>query len=285
MTGSNVGFLHPGEMGISLAASAQNSGHAAYWVSTDRSRETHERADRFSLMDVGTIEQLCDECAVIVSVCPPHAAENVAIKVSECSYAGVYLDVNAISPQRAQRIADRMERAGAKFVDGGVVGGPAWKPGSTQLFLSGAEAEAAAAAACFSAGPLETIILGDQIGSASALKMCFAANSKGTTALLCATLTVAEGLGVRAELEEIWSRDGSDFAERTRARVVGVTKKAWRFVGELDEIATTFEESGLPGEFHSAGAEVYRRLSSLKDTIEAPDLEEVLAALVSEGDA
>src|SRR5262249_26115729 len=141
--------------------------------------------------------------------------------------------------------------------DGGIIGGPAWKPNTTWLYLSGKEAQRVAD--CFAAGPLETCIVGDSIGKASALKMCFAAYTKGTTALLCAILAAAESLGVREELAQQWSRDGSAFADESVQRVRQVTAKAWRFAGEMEEIAATLQSAGVPGEFHSAAADIYRR--------------------------
>ena len=274
----NVGFLHPGAMGISLAAAAQNTGHIAYWVSEGRSQQTHERAARFDLVDTQTLEGLCQTCSVVVSVCPPYASEEVANQVLACSFNGVYLDANAISPQRAKRIGQSMAEAGVKFVDGGIIGGPAWERGRTWLYLSGKESQRVAA--CFSAGPLETSIIGESIGKASALKMCYAANTKGTTALLCAILAAAEELGVREELEGQWSRHGSEFAEQAKNRVRGVTAKAWRFAGEMEEIAATFKEAGVPGDFHGAAEDIYRRIAHFKGTAETPSLEEVLEALI-----
>ncbi|MGD2251290.1 MAG: DUF1932 domain-containing protein [Anaerolineales bacterium] len=279
MKGLAVGFLHPGEMGISLAVSAQASGHTAYWASNGRSKRTRERAERFNLEDAGTLTQLCRICSVIVSVCPPHAAEEVAADVLSCSYTGLYLDANAISPQRSRRISDRMEGSGVRFVDGGIIGGPAWEKGKTRLYLSGPEANRAAA--CFSSGALEAVVIGDSIGKASALKMCFAANTKGTTALLCAIVALAESLGVRSELHDVWSQGGSDFAEQTEARVRRVTRKAWRFTGEMGEIADTFESAGLPGEFHKAAGAIYQRIAHFKEADEIPNLELVLEFLLS----
>jgi 3-hydroxyisobutyrate dehydrogenase-like beta-hydroxyacid dehydrogenase len=277
MTKLNVGILHPGEMGISIAASIQNTGHTVYWVSEGRSQKTRARAAEFGLVDAGTLDQLCETCSVIVSVCPPHAAEDVANQVSSRSFKGLYLDANAISPQRVVRIGQTMTRTGASFVDGGIIGGPAWRPGSTWLYLSGEDAQAAVP--CFSAGPLETCVIGEAIGKASALKMCFAAYTKGTAALLCAILATAETLGVREELQHQWSRNGSDFAEQASQRVRRVTAKAWRFAGEMDEIASTFKEAGMPGEFHAAAADIYRRITHFKDAPTTPSLEDVLAAL------
>ncbi len=274
----NIGFLHPGEMGISLAASAQNTGHIAYWASKGRSQDTRDRATKFSLEDARTIEDLCEKCPVIVSVCPPHAAEDVAADVVKASFGGIYLDANAISPQRTLKIGRMMEDAGIKFVDGGIIGMPAWEPGRTWLYLSGKER--VHIATCFDGGPLETEVLGEEIGKASALKMCFAAYTKGTTALLCALLAAAEKLGVRADLEKQWSRGGSDFAEKTKGQVRGVTAKAWRFAGEMEEIAATFEDVGVPKDFHLAASEIYSRISHFKGLSERPSLKEVLEALI-----
>ncbi len=278
MTKRNIGILHPGNMGISIAASVQNSGHSVYWASEGRSPQTRERAERFELLDGGAVEKLCETCSVIVSVCPPHAAEEVANQVLAYSFEGLYLDANAISPQRAKRIGQAVVESGATFVDGGIIGGPAWEPGRTWLYLSGRDAEIAAS--CFSDGPLEVSVIGEEIGKASALKMCYAAYTKGTTALLCAILAAAETLGVREELQHQWSRGGSDFAEQATGRVRRVTAKAWRFAGEMEEISSTFSEAGMPGDFHAAAATIYRRIADFKDAPSTPSLENVLTALI-----
>jgi 3-hydroxyisobutyrate dehydrogenase-like beta-hydroxyacid dehydrogenase len=229
------------------------------------------------LQDAGTLVELCAIGSVIVSVCPPDAAEDLAAEVFTHGFTGLYLDANAISPQRSIRIGQAAAAAGATFVDGGIIGGPAWQPGRTWLYLSGMEAERAAA--CFTAGPLETCVIGEVIGKASALKMCFAAYTKGTTALLCAILAAADAWDVYQELANQWAQDGSNFAEQAAERVRRVTAKAWRFAGEMDEIAATFSAAGVPGEFHQASADIYRRLASFKDAPESPALEEVLTAL------
>lgn len=272
-----MGILHPGEMGVSIAASAVNSGQTVRWASEGRSPQTRERARAHSLLDSGSLEALCSSCSIIISVCPSHAAEELARQVLATSYKGLYADLNAISPQRALRICRMMEEGGIEFVDGGIIGGPAWRSGSTWLYLSGHAAPRLAG--CFAAGPLQTEVLDARIGQASALKMCYAAYTKGSTALLCACLGAAEGLGVRDPLERQWSRDGSSLARDAPRRAQGVTAKAWRFVGEMEEIAATLEEAGLPGGFHCAAAEVYRRLAPYRGRTSPPELAEVLAAL------
>lgn len=278
MTKENVGILHPGQMGVSIAASAKNSGHTVYWASAGRSPETHERAKDQGFEDAGTLADLCQICSIIISVCPPAGAEDLAKEVLAQGFTGMYLDANAISPPRTLRIAEAMNKAGATFVDGSIIGGPAWKPNSTWLYLSGDAAPQMAK--CFEAGPLETDIVEGGIGKASALKMCFAAYSKGSTALISAIVAAAESLGVRDDLDRQWSRNGSDFAEQTAHRVRNVTAKAWRFVGEMEEISATLEDAGVPGEFHSAAADVYQRMADFKGAPETPSLDAVLDALL-----
>lgn len=279
MKPQRIGFLHPGAMGISLAASAQNSGCEVFWASEGRSDASRSRATTYGLHDSFTVDELCATCPVIVSICPPHAAESVAKQVIATGFQGLYLDANAIAPQRTMALGQQLAEAGIAFVDGGIIGGPAWKPKSTWLYLSGPRASEMAS--CFAAGPLETEVLDDAIGTASALKMSYAAYSKGTTALLCAILATAEQLHVREALELQWERDQAGFASETNERVRNVTAKAWRFVGEMDEIAATFRAAGLPREFHEAAAEVYRRLSDFKGAATTPELNAVLGALLA----
>jgi 3-hydroxyisobutyrate dehydrogenase-like beta-hydroxyacid dehydrogenase len=277
MARQRVGILHPGEMGISIAASAQNSGREVYWISEGRSAATRKRASQFHLHEARSLEELCAACSIIVSVCPPHVAEAVAESVLRAGFQGLFVEANAIAPRRTIGIGQTMSHAGVGFVDGGIIGFPAWEPHTTCLYLSGTRA--GEVAACFSAGPLDTIILGAEIGKASALKMCYAANTKGTVALLAAILATAENLGVREALFDRWNKDNSGYAEQVLKRIRANAPKAWRFVGEMEEISATFSEAGAPGEFHSAAAEIYRQLARFKDLKGPPTLDQILDAL------
>jgi hypothetical protein len=110
--------------------------------------------------------------------------------------------------------------------------------------------------------------------------MCFAGYTKGSTALICAILASAEGLGVRSNLEKQWSRNGSDFLSQAHNRACRVTRKAWRFEGEMKEIANAFTCVNLPPGFHLAAAEIYKRLAQFKDKDPIPDLDSVLQSLL-----
>jgi 3-hydroxyisobutyrate dehydrogenase-like beta-hydroxyacid dehydrogenase len=210
------------------------------WASAGRSGATHARAARFR--DVGTVEALAAEADVIISICPPHAAVDVA---EACSgFGGIYVDANAISPQRAREVAALQPR----FVDGGIVGGPPTEPGTT-LYLSGSDADDVAA--LFAGSPLRTRV----VANASGLKMAYAAWSKGTTAMLLAIREVARANGV----EDEWELAAPELVARLPRAEASVAKKGWRWVGEMEEIADTFDAAGQPDGFHRAAAEVFRR--------------------------
>jgi 3-hydroxyisobutyrate dehydrogenase-like beta-hydroxyacid dehydrogenase len=278
MNKRTVGILHPGQMGVSIAAAVKNNGHNVVWCSHGRSDDTRARATENGLGEVVTLEEFCSACDAVICICPPDAAETVAQNVVECGFRGLYVDANAISPQRAVRIAGTIQRTGAIFVDGSIIGPPAWEPNTTWLYLSGEDA--ATAADLFDDGPVMAVVMGEEPGQASALKMCYSANTKGTTALLTAVLGAAEALGVRGVLEDQWHKEGSGLDERVPRGARNVTAKAWRFAGEMDEISETFSDVGLPGGFHAAAADIYRRLAGFKDAEEIPPLDDVLSALL-----
>ena len=273
---TRIGLIHPGAMGASVGAAARAGGNTVFWASAGRSESTYQRARRGDLEDAGTVADLVKASDIVLSVCPPHAAQDVAHEVSQLGFTGIYVDCNAISPDRTRTIQRTVEAAGAQYVDGGIIGGPAWTPeAGTHLYLSGTRAEEVAA--CFVGSPLTTPVISDRIGAASAVKMGYAAYTKGTTALLTAILGVVEREGVRADLARQW---GDTFTHQTVRRVCNNTAKAWRFVGEMHEIADTFRGAGLPGGFHQAAADVYERLAIFKDNDAPPAIETVLEALL-----
>lgn len=277
---TRIGILHPGEMGISIAASATNNGLRVYWLSENRSTKTRQRAEEHNLIEIKSMPEFCASCDILICVCPPHAAEAVASLVAESGFRGLYLDANAISPQRAIRMNRMMGEKKIHFIDGGIIGGPAWKPGETFLYLSGKDAWVIAD--CFKNGPLETKIIGNEVGKASALKMCYAAYSKGTTALLASILATAESLGIREELYGRWDSDQAGFAEQVNRRVIRATAKAWRFEGEMREIAATFREAGMPDGFHEAASEVYRRMANLREGTMSQTVDDILDTICNQ---
>jgi len=272
----SIGVINPGDMGVSIAASAVHNGHHVYWASKGRSADTRKRAEENHLIDAGTLEEVCKQCSIILSVVPPSASEEVAEQVIAQKFKGTFADLNAISPQRAQRIGERLEANGIKFVDGGIIGPPAWATNTTWLSLSGKSSSTIAA--LFTNGPLRTETLGDRIGDASALKMCYGAYTKGHTALIAGVLGTAANSGVRDALMRRWAADGSGLDKSAAGRVARITDRAWRWVGEMGEIASTFEHASMPRGFHDAAGDIYRRLAQFKDQ-EPPSTDTLIDAL------
>src|SRR6266545_469806 len=169
---ATVGLLHPGEMGAALGSALRGRGHEVLWASTGRSESTSRRADDAALIDVGSESVLAERSDVLLSVCPPHAAGEVASKVSDAF--GLFVDANAIAPATARAIAGA--RDDSKFVDGGIIGPPPRDRGTTRLYLSGADA--AVVAELFKGTPVDARVLSADVGDASALKMTYAAWTK-----------------------------------------------------------------------------------------------------------
>ena len=268
-----LALLHPGAMGVTIGAALVASGHEVIWPDADRSDATRQRAGDAGLVAVATLAAATGSCDGVVSVCPPHAATAVARSVMAAGFEGTYLDANAIAPATARAL---FELIGNRFVDGGIIGPPALRPGTTRLYLSGDRA--AEVSGWFDGEVLGVHLVPGGAGAASALKMCYAAYTKGSSALLLAIRALAEAEGVSASLLEEWQRSQPDLERRSEGAARGTAGKAWRFVGEMEEIAATFEASNLPGGFHHAAAQIYQRMSDLKD-VQEPGLAEVIAAL------
>jgi 3-hydroxyisobutyrate dehydrogenase-like beta-hydroxyacid dehydrogenase len=267
-----IGLIHPGEMGAAVGAALRIGGRAVLWASEGRSAATVARAQQAGLEDVGTVEELARRSDVIVSLCPPHAAVDVARSVP--GFAGVYVDANAISPATARTLASLVGR----YVDGGVIGPPPRGPGTTRLYLSGREAVSVADS--FAGTIVDARIVSSDPTAASALKMTYAAWTKGTAALLLAVRAVARAERVEQALLDEWSMSLPELPARSAAAARSALGKGWRWVGEMDEIAETFAAAGMPDGFHRAAAEIYRR--SPHEAVDGDDgLELVLSALRS----
>jgi 3-hydroxyisobutyrate dehydrogenase-like beta-hydroxyacid dehydrogenase len=251
---TTVGVLHPGEMGAALAARLRERGHDVAWAGEGRSAATRARADAAGLRDAGGLDALAAGCAVVVSVCPPHAALDVARAVG--GYGGVFVDANAVAPATTAAIGRIVEDGGARFVDGGIVGPPPERAGTTRLYLSGAAA--AEVAALFDGTVVEAPVLGPDPGIASALKMAYAAWTKGSAAMLLAIRAAARDAGVEDALLAEWERSQPDVPGRLAGAADSAERKGWRWVGEMEEIAATLAAAGQPDGFHRAAAEVFR---------------------------
>ncbi len=268
----NIGILHPGDMGVTVGLGLQASGHQVLWVNAHRSAATSQRAEPFTACaDLGV---LVEQVEVIFSVCPPDAAQALALSVYEHGFSGLYVDANAIAPSSAQQI---QKLFGSQYVDGGIIGPPARQAGTTRMYLCGPQA--VQVATLFSQGHMQAVVMEGDISAASALKMAYAAYTKGSSALLLAVNALAEAAGVTETLHQEWLISQPGLLERSERTATATSRKAWRFSGEMLEIAQTFADYGLPDQFHQGAAQLYALLADLKNLPPA-QLDEVIKVLL-----
>jgi 3-hydroxyisobutyrate dehydrogenase-like beta-hydroxyacid dehydrogenase len=258
MREATVGLLHPGEMGAAVGQCLAAAGHRVLWVPEGRSPASAARAAAAGLTAAsGGLSELVRAADVIVSVCPPHAALDVARAVA--GFDGVYVDANAISPATAGEIAQIVEAGGASYVDGGIIGTPPVAPGFIRLYLSGARS--GDVLGLFAGSEVDARVIGGSLTAASAVKMAYASWTKGSAALLLTARALARASGVEEALLAEWDISQPGLAERSARAARSAAAKGWRWVAEMEEIAATMAAAGLPDGFHQAAAEVYRRAS------------------------
>ena len=270
---ATVGVLHPGAMGVTIAETCAAGGAAdVLWCPAGRSPESIDRAASAGLTGVETLAELVERSDVVVSVCPPGAALDVAAEVATIGFDGVYVDANAIAPDTARAVGERFDR----FVDGGIIGPPAVRAGATRLYLSGEEAESVSR--LWDGSLLDVRPIDGGPGAASALKIAYATWTKVSSAMLLAVRALARDEGVEEALLDEWAISQPGTAARSEATARMTAFKAWRFDGEMAEIAVTFAANGLPPGFGEAGRDIFGRMADLKGVDDAT-LDEVLDAI------
>jgi Domain of unknown function (DUF1932) len=230
-----VGLLFPGEMGAAVGSAVRGE---VLWAGEGRSEATRRRARAFT--DVGSVRELARASDVVLSICPPAIAEDVAEQVFAAGFEGIFVEANAISPERVRRIAT----LGARVVDGSVVAAS-----GINLYLGGGEAPAIAE--LFANTKVNAVVLDAGLGAASALKMAFGGWNKIGIALTAQAHAIARAYDVTEHLE----REGVP-ADRLHR----VADRAWRWAPEMEEIAEACVEVGFSREIPLAAAAFYREL-------------------------
>jgi 3-hydroxyisobutyrate dehydrogenase-like beta-hydroxyacid dehydrogenase len=288
MTGTieTVGILSPGDMGHSVGQALGDHGLRVITCLQGRSERTRALAARAHIADVPTYQDLVQEADIILSILVPAQAQNAAQAVAQAiARTGsqvVYADCNAIAPQTVRQIGQVIAEAGGRFVDASIVGGPPRGDSSPRFYCAGPDTRAFEA---LGQRGLHVVVLGTEVGQASAIKMCYAALTKGLTALCTELLTAARALGVYEALVREFEGSQQGLWKRMQG-LPRMPMKARRWVGEMEEIASTFEQVGLTPKIHAGAADMYRLVGEThlaertpEDTEPLPSLEEMLSVL------
>ena len=287
MTVNTVAILSPGDMGHAVGRALSEHGFEVVSCLDGRSERTRRLAEKGGFRDVPRLEDMVSQADLILSILVPSEAIGVARRVAEAIRATgggtPFADCNAVSPQSALAMEDMIGKAGGRFIDGSIIGGPPGRGAPPRLYVSGPDSGIVAE---LDSKGITVRTMGGGIGRASAIKMCYAAGTKGTAALHTALLTAAEALGVSRELAAELRASRPEVYKGMEGQVPGLPISAGRWVGEMEEIAATFDQVGVTPQFHRGAAEIFRLLSQTSSAQETPEtrdsgrtLAETIAAL------
>ena len=272
MIHTTIGILSPGDMGAGVGASLKKSGIDTVTFVGNRSLRTRKLAEKAEFRLLESMETLVRECDLILSILVPAEAEHLASEVSRAIRATqqktFFADCNAISPDKSQRIAKLINDSGGQFIDGGIIGGSPARGDMPRFYVSGPDVK-----------PIMNLDgkgimvrhLGDSIGTASGIKMCYAALTKGTNTLQTALLTAAELMGITNELRDEFASSQAPTLEQMDSGIFKLPPNSHRWIGEMEEIADTFSNLGITPLFHQGAAEIYKLLSQTDFAKETPE--------------
>jgi 3-hydroxyisobutyrate dehydrogenase-like beta-hydroxyacid dehydrogenase len=269
----NVGVVSPGDMGQAIAGRIKESGLGVHTALDGRSERTRTLAREAGINDCGSMEKLVAACELVLSVINPGEALNVARQVAAAMRKTgrriAFADLNAVSPQTA-RDTDRLIRdAGGMFIDGGIIGPPPrGEKDRPRIYVSGPDAYLMES---INHPNLLIRVLSERIGDASGVKMCYAAMTKGTTALAVELLVAARKLGVEQALEKELRESRNDVFEWQMKSIAVMPPKAYRWVPEMQEIAKTFGELGMTRQIFEGATDIYTMVAATPLGKESPE--------------
>ena len=249
-----------------------------------RSERTAARAREVGIECVATYGDLVADVDVLLSILvpaeAPAAATAVASEIASSRLDLLYVDCNAIAPTTSRRIGEIITTAGGRFADAGIIGPPPREEGCTRFYASGEHATDLGALGDFG---LDVRVIGNEIGQASSLKMCYAASTKGRFAIFLELLAAAHKMGLYDVLiAELGLSQPAVLADMGRT-LPGIPPKSGRWIGEMEEIATTFGDLGMTDQIFHGVADIYRFVSGAQHggetTCEELDLEGLTAGL------
>lgn len=270
---TNVGVVSPGDMGQAIAGRIRESGMNVHVALDGRSERTRSLAKAAGLNDCGSMEKLVATCDLVISVINPgealSVAQQVAAAMKKTGRKIAFADLNAVSPQTARDTDALIRAAGGLFIDGGIIGPPPrGEKDRPRLFVSGPDAYLFEQ---IRHPNLQVRILSERIGDASGIKMCYAAITKGTTALVVELLVAARRLGVEEALEKELRESRSDVLDWQMRFIATMPPRAYRWVPEMQEIAKTFGELGMTRRIFEGATDMYAMIAATPLGKESPE--------------
>ncbi len=272
MSVQTVAIISPGEMGCAVGSALKSGGLDVIACLAGRSPLTRKRAEDAGFQDVPSIEDLLGKADLVLSIVPPASALGIAREVASAmkssGHTPPYVECNAISPNSTRHAGEAISKAGADYIDGGIVGPPPGKGKPPRFYVSG---ERAGLMTALDGKGIDVRPIGNEIGRASGLKMCYASLTKGTLALQTAVLIVAEALGLTSELQKELLSSREAVYRQIESGAQRLPSVSARYIGEMEEIAATYSAAGVTPKFHQGALDVYRHLAGTPLASETPD--------------
>ena len=264
-----VAVIAPGMMGSAVAARLSQAGAEVRTLLTGRSQATRSRAQAAGMTEANEAQIAASD--IILSIVPPGQAmalaEHLAPALRQAPRKPIYVDCNAVSPDTVLRIDAVVRETGARFVDGGIIGPPPDPDSSkTRLYLSGPDAAAVTVLQQFG---LSTPVQPGPVGAASAMKMSYAGITKGFTALGAAMMLAATRAGTADALIAEMTVSQPHLLRWLTSQMPKMPAKAYRWVAEMEEIATFVQEDPAGAAFYQAAARLYQRIAADLEADEA----------------
>jgi 3-hydroxyisobutyrate dehydrogenase-like beta-hydroxyacid dehydrogenase len=267
-----IGFMTPGDMGQAVALQLQNKGFTVCTALEKRSERSKTMAKEIGLTDLGSIARLTAECDLIMSVMNPGAAvefaREAAAAISAQSKKPTFIDCNAVAPDTMREIDEIMKAAGARCLDGGIIGPPPRGTAKTSLYISG---PGAGDLGQIGNEQLRVTVMSEKLGDASAIKICYAAFNKGTQGLLLEALMAAHRLGVYEALEKQLLGSRAEAYNGLLRALPNMPPKAYRWVPEMNQIAKTFEGVGMTPRIFQGEADMFEMIAATALGKETPE--------------
>ena len=259
-----IGLIGLGEMGSEIGRYLVMNGLEVISVYEGRSEISKKRASKYKIRDAGSIEQFCKISDLVISIIPPDkAVETANLYTSYKNKDGqIYCDLNAISTITAKKIKLLLDEKKIDYVDGAIMGGPPTENYSPRIYLSGKLSEKLN---FLNGKGIELMVLKGSDFKASATKMVYASITKGSKALVAGALIAAKKNNVYDELMEELKYSEEYFSLVAKNQIPSIKHKAYRWVGEMNEISLTYKESGLTGGFHIEAENVYELIKNLPE--------------------